>query len=250
MFRSCSMGLLLFFFAALGFAGDGKEFRVAIPAGLAPPLLFEGKPGEYKGLVAEYSEALAQAMGRKSELSLVTRYRLDGYLLSGKMDALCYTSKAWASNQNKLDFSKPLFLKREVIIGPAPMPKTLKDLEGRTIGTMLQYVYPKLDPLFESKKLIREDSLSEEANLKKLLNGRIHYVVTDEIFIDYFGVENPRINRKRDRLFMQEYPIACSISRKGHITVKELNAAIDELHASGKLESMFKKYGTALRRPK
>lgn len=247
--RSIPLSIAIIFSAAIVFAGE-NEFRVAIPAGLAPPLLFEEKTGEHKGLVAEYSEALAQAMGRKSQLSLVTRYRLDGYLLTGKMDALCYTSKAWASNQDKLDFSKPLFLKREVIIGPAPMPKNLKDIEGRTVGTMLQYVYPKLDPLFESKKLIREDSLSEEANLKKLLNGRIHYVVTDEIFIDYFSMENPRINRKRDRLFMQEYPIVCSVSRKGNVSVKELNLAIDKLHESGQLENMFKKYGAGLRLPK
>ncbi|MEK2647220.1 substrate-binding periplasmic protein [Bdellovibrio sp. BCCA] len=222
---------------------DETALRGGLPAGLAPPLLYSGKVGETKGLVADYTVALAEAMGRKAELSLITRYRLDGYLLKGQMDVLCYTSKAWASNQDALDFSKPLFTKREVILGPAPMPKKVSDLKGKTIGTILQYVYPKLDPLFESKQLKREDSPSEEANLKKLLHGRLSYVVTDELFIDYFKLENPKFEINRERLFMQEYPVVCSISRKGRVTEKELNAAIDKIKANGKLEAIFKKYG-------
>lgn len=235
-----------FLFTVNVFAEDKPEARIGIPAGLAPPLLFDGKPQEIKGLVADYSAALAEALGRKSSFSIITRYRLDSYLLKGQVDMMCYTSKVWASSQDQLDFSKTLFMKREVVIGPAPMPKKITDLKYKTIGTMLQYVYPKLDPLFESKQLKREDSLSEEANLKKLLNGRIRYVVTDEIFLDYFKLENPNIDKNRERLFMQEYPIACSISRKGRIKEKELNEAIDKIKADGKLEAIFKKYGSIL----
>ncbi|WP_295901004.1 substrate-binding periplasmic protein [uncultured Bdellovibrio sp.] len=229
------------------FGEEITEVRVGVPAGLAPPLLFEGKPNETKGLVVDYATALAEAMGRKSSFSVITRYRLDGYLFKGQVDMMCYTSKVWASSQDQLDFSKPLFMKREVIIGPAPMPKKITDLKNKTIGTMLQYVYPKLDPLFASKQLIREDSLSEEANLKKLLNGRIQYIVTDEIFIDYFKLKHPKIEINRERLFMQEYPISCSLSRKGHVKVKDLNEAIDKIKANGTLEKIFSKYGAMVK---
>ncbi|WII73574.1 transporter substrate-binding domain-containing protein [Bdellovibrio sp. 22V] len=225
-----------------------QELRGGVPAGLAAPLLFEEKdPTHLVGLVPDYINALAEELGMKSSLSLVTRYRLDDYLLKGQMDMLCYTSTVWASNKDQLDFSIPIFTKREVIIGPAPMPKRYQDLQGKTIGAMLQYVYPKLDPLFAAKKINREDAPREEANLMKLLNGRLSYIVTDEIFLDYFKTKHPEIEKGRERMFLQEYPISCSISRKGRVKVKDLNAAIERLKTNGKLEKIFKKYGSSFK---
>jgi polar amino acid transport system substrate-binding protein len=219
------------------------EIRAAVPAGLAPPLLIETK-GKVEGLVVDYVKALAEAMGRTANFSVVTRYRLNSYMLKGQMDVLCYTSTIWDDGVKKLDFSKTLFTKREIIIGPSPMPKKIGALQGKTIGTMLQYIYPALDPYFASGKILREDSLSEEGNLKKLLNGRIHYVVTDQIFFDYFRLENPSIAKNREGLFLRDYPIVCSISRKGRMTKKVLDKAIDDIKASGKLKALFKKYGS------
>ncbi|WP_413292914.1 substrate-binding periplasmic protein [Bdellovibrio sp. HCB185ZH] len=222
---------------------DKNEFRTAIPAGLAPPLLIE-KKGKLEGLIVDYVGALAEVMNRKVTFSVVTRYRLNGYLLKGQMDALCYNSTVWDDNRQNVDFSKVLFNKREIIVGPSPMPKNVEGLKGKRIGTILLYVYPELDPYFESKKILREDNFSEEANLKKLLHGRINYVVTDQIFLDYFRLQAPDVVKNREAMFLKDYPIACSISRKGKVTKKELDHAIDEIKRSGKLEQLFKKYGS------
>ncbi len=235
---------LLFATPSVEAARDKGEFRTAIPAGLAPPLLIENK-GKKEGLIVDYATALAEAMGRKATFSVVTRYRLNGYLQKGQMDALCYNSTLWDDNRQNVDFSKVLFIKREIVIGPSPMPKTVEGLKGKTLGTILLYVYPALDPYFESKKIIREDNFSEEANLKKLLHGRISYVVTDQIFLDYFRLQDPNIVKNRQAMFLKDYPISCSISRKGHVTKKELDHAIDEIKRSGKLEQLFKKYGSS-----
>ncbi|WP_413560781.1 substrate-binding periplasmic protein [Bdellovibrio sp. HCB209] len=238
------LSFLSLFILTLSAQAETKlELRAAIPAGLAPPLLIEQK-GKVDGLIVDYVTALAEAMGRTANFSVVTRYRLNSYMLKGQMDVLCYTSKIWDDGIKKLDFSKVLFNKREVIIGPSPMPKKVSDLKGETIGTMLQYVYPKLDPYFASGKILREDNLSEEGNLKKLLNGRIQYVVTDQIFFDYFRLENPGIAKNREGLYLTDYPIVCSISRKGRLTKPEIDKAIDDVKASGKLKALFKKYGS------
>lgn len=227
-------------------AEDSKLVRGAIPDGLAAPLLFSGDPKHMTGILPEYTEALAQAMNRKSTLMLLTRYRLNKYLEQGKADILCYTSRAWAEQKDDFDWSKTLFMKREVIVGPTPMPKHLSDLEDKTLGTMLNYLYPKLDAMFASKRVLREDASSEENNLNKLASNRLSYVVTDEIFLDYYKSRNPKIEEHRDRMFLQEYPISCSISRKGRVKARELNQAIDKLKANGKLEAIFKKYGVTI----
>lgn len=238
--------LYFLIFASISVAAstDKTEIRTAIPAGLAPPLLIEHK-GRIEGLVVDYVRALAEVLKRRPSFSVVTRDRLDSYLLKGQTDILCYTSTLWASNQASLDFSKELFVKREIVIGPSPMPKAVNGLTGKTIGTMLQYVYPLLDPYFANKKIIREDNVSEEANLKKLLHKRIDYVVTDQLFLDYFRLENSDIVKNRQAMFLKDYPISCSISRQGRISKKDLDLAIDEIKRSGKLEQLFKKYGSS-----
>ncbi|WP_148278930.1 substrate-binding periplasmic protein [Bdellovibrio bacteriovorus] len=240
--------LLIFFVLTISLCAQAEDkmiIRASIPAGLAPPLLIE-KGDKKEGLIVDYTNALAEILGRKAQFSVVTRYRLLGYLLKGQMDILCYTSPLWDSSQDKMDFSKTLFIKREIVIGQAPMPKTVEGLKGKTLGTMLQYVYPTLDPYFSTGKINREDNVSEEANLKKLLHGRIQYVVTDQIFLDYFRLKNPDITKNRQTIFLKDYPIICSTSRLGRVTKKDLDNAITKLKSSGKLELLFKKYGSTM----
>jgi polar amino acid transport system substrate-binding protein len=220
--------------------------HAVIPDGMAAPLLMESDSSHPKGIVADYTQALFKILGNKGTIAVMTRYRILEYVLEGKIDFICYTSRAWAEQREDFDWTKTLFMKREVILGPAPMPKKISDLEGKTLGTMLGYSYPNLEPYLKSKRLFREDVSSEEANLNKVKFDRVKYAVTDEIFLDYYKSRNPGIENGRERLFLQEYPIACSLSRKGQITVAQLNHAIDKLKSSGELKKIFAAYGAQL----
>lgn len=237
--------VLMFVFPALCH-GKSDVLIAAIPDGLARPLVFAESGDKISGILPEYTEALAREMGRKVQISVLSHYRLHSHLVSGKVDVLCYASRAWAPPTNDYVWSKTLFNKREVILGPTPMPKHLTDLIGKKIGTILNYVYPRLDPFFKDKRIEREDGPSEEANLAKLEKGRLAYVVTDELFLDYFKTKNPSIEEGHERLLLQQYPISCNVSQKGTITVKEVNSAIDHLKSSGKLSTIFKKYGSQI----
>jgi polar amino acid transport system substrate-binding protein len=219
--------------------------RVAIPAGLPPPLLFE-KEEELTGIVPEYSRALIDILGRQGTLSLVPRNRLVKYLHQGAIDFLCYTSYAWTNEKDTYNWSEALFVKRELILGPTPMPKEISGLKGKTIGTMLAYVYPKLDKMFKDGDLIREDGPTEEANLLKLREKHIEYLIVDEVFLNFYKKKNPDIEKGRDRLFLSEYSVSCSLSKKSRVTVKELNKAIAKLKSSGKLRDIFDKHGTSV----
>ncbi|HWU44228.1 MAG TPA: transporter substrate-binding domain-containing protein [Bdellovibrio sp.] len=232
-------------FALSSYAEQAPSINAVVPDGMTAPLLM-GTDDAPQGIVADYTRALLKIMGIKGHVSVITRYRILSYVQEGKVDFICYTSRAWADQKETFDWSKTLFMKREVILGPAPMPKKLIELDGKTLGTMLGYNYPNLDPLFKSKRIFREDASSEEATLNKLKNGRIQYAVTDEIFLDYYKSRNPAIEMNRERMFLQEYPVSCSLSRKGHVKVKDLNHAIDELKSSGQLKKIFESYGVKL----
>lgn len=218
--------------------------RAAIANSMAAPFLFKDEEKEAQGLIADYTRAIADAMGRKVSVEAFTRFRIDNYLAEGKIDLSCYTSTLWADNQDKLYFSKPFLKRKEVILGPVPMPKKLNQLKGKSIGTILHNFYPSLEPLFVAKDVIREDNFSEEANIQKLINGRINYIVIDDIALNYFAMKNPKLLSSRQTLFLQEYPISCSIRRQGSIQITELNAAIDKIKSNGVLDTILKKYGT------
>lgn len=233
---------ILVLFALSANAAKGPV-HAAVPAGLPPPLLFEHEQ-ELTGIVPEYTRAIVDALGRKGTLSLLPRNRLTMYMEKGSVDFLCYTSFDWADDKDSFLWADNLFYKKEVILGPAPMPKLLKDLKGKTLGTMLGYSYPKLNDYFKDKTIIREDGPTEEANLNKLRNDHIEYLIIDELFLDYYKKNNPDIDKGRERLVLQQYPVSCSLSKKGRVTVKELNKAIAKVKSSGKLREIFKKYGT------
>lgn len=232
---------MAFFAARVGNAAPGPV-HVAVPAGLPPPLLFE-REEELTGVVPEYTRALVESLGRKGTYSLLPRNRLTVYLREGKVDFLCYTSYPWADDRDLYGWTDTLFMKREVILGPEPVPKEIKALKGKTLGTMLGYSYPKIDGLFKDKIIYREDGPNEEANFNKLRNGHIDYLIVDEMFLDYYKKQHPEIDKGRGRMLLQEYPVACSVSKKGRVSVKKLNKAIAKLKSSGKLMEIFKKYG-------
>ncbi|WP_374075857.1 substrate-binding periplasmic protein [Bdellovibrio bacteriovorus] len=240
------MRLLAFLFPLIlsSATANANSLRAAIPITLPPPLFLENKSVP-EGILPEYIAAIAEQLGKKHSVLPVARHRLPDYLERGKIDFLCYTNPSWSPISEKLDWSAPLFLKREVIVGPAPLPKKISDLKGKTLGTALTYVYPKLSPLFNDRTLLREDAPSDEANLRKLLTNRVAYVVVDEVLLDYFKIQHPEIEKNRERLFLEEHPISCSISRKGTISKKDFNNAIQKLKASKKLEALFKKYGVS-----
>jgi polar amino acid transport system substrate-binding protein len=215
---------------------------------MTAPLLSEQKSGKIEGIIAEYNRALLRILKRNGNVSVMTRYRLQEYLLNGKVDFLCYVAKDWVADTERFIWSQPLFTKREVLLGPSPMPNDPKKLKGKTIGTILGYVYPNLDSLFQSHWLLREDASSEFANLNKLKHGRVKYVVTDEIFLDYYNFLNKEqsLDQGRQRVPLQKYEILCMLSRKSPLKIKELNRAISELKSSGELKKIFKNHGVDL----
>lgn len=242
-----TMALLTFFVSILFVANVKAEsvlpVRAAVPAGLPPPLLFE-KGEELTGIVPEYTRALVDNLDRKGTMSLLPRNRIIKYFHQGSVDFLCYASYAWADQKDTYNWADTLFTKREWILGPAPMPKEIKGLKGKTIGTMLGYLYPDLEKMFKDGSLHREDGPTEESNLVKLRNNHIEYLIVDEVFLNYYKKQNPDIEKGRERLLLREYPVSCALSKKGRVTVKELNKAIAKLKSSGKLQEIFKKYGT------
>lgn len=222
-------------------AGKSKEkLRVAIPYSLSPPLLFSGSSPEPNGIVKEYLQAIEKRLDRKFEILVVPKFRIHELINKELAEINCYTSPTWVPDPEKYTWSKVLFLKKEVLVSRKPI-SSYSDIKGERVGTVLRYIYPHIDPLFKSGRLIREDVTTEEQNLQKFVNNRIDNVVADETHADYFLKKSGKA-KSAYKLVMQEYPIHCLIAVKDDNLVKAFNKAIEDIKSSDELNRIFSQY--------
>ncbi|MBO9668337.1 MAG: transporter substrate-binding domain-containing protein [Bdellovibrio sp.] len=219
----------------------GSPLRVAIPYSLPPPLLIMNKD-KPEGIVKDYVNVISKHLHRDFTYVVIPKFRIHEMIAKGLAELNCYTSPLWVPNPEKYTWSKVLFHKKEIIATLKKTPTSLADLKGQRVGTVLRYIYPHLDPLFENKRLIREDVATEEQNMQKLINKRIDYVVADEVQLDYFLKENADKKFVVNRMLINEYPIHCLLTTHDASFVKAFNHAIDDIKKSDEFQGIFNKY--------
>lgn len=240
-FSLLSLILILFFTHAAFSKADPKSLRLAIPYSLPPPLLIM-KNGKPEGIVKDYAQEISKKINREFNYIVVPKIRIHEMISKGLAEVNCYTSPLWIPEPQKYTWSKTLFFKKEVVATLKKPPTSLSDIKGQRIGTVTRYVYPHLDPLFENKRLIREDVSTEEQNLQKLITKRIDYVVADEMQLDYFLKNHKNEKIVVNRLVINEYPIHCLIASEDPNLLKSFNEAIDEIKKSDRLQKIFDRY--------
>lgn len=138
-------------------------------------------------------------------------------------------------------WSQPVYTATNVLIHLDKKPLTkVQDLYGQKVGTILSFIYPDLDKDFQDKKIIREDGPNIESNIKKLLHGRINYIVTTHFEYNYHEKIHPELQLAD--LKMTSFKIRCALSKKSKITLTELNKAIDTIKNNGTLEKILRPY--------
>lgn len=112
----------------------------------------------------------------------------------GEVDVRCYVAQAWLNNlSGDYVWSIPLWVQRNVMVSAhvPPLSVNVTKLATQNIGTVLNYTYPTLEPLFAKGQLKRDDARSEEQVLNKLVAGRFKYAVTNEWTLERFNQQLP-----------------------------------------------------------
>lgn len=153
---------------------QAEVLRMAVPDDAYPPYVVHDEQGEaIHGLLID---PLRQALGAlKMNLELLelpilrSTYMLDAGQLEARMD-----SPDWLPDAADFLWVEPGVWLEDVLIYRADlpyMPHTMDDIEGSEVITHLGYIYPALDPLFESRDLIRLDKHTEQDMIDALLNA-------------------------------------------------------------------------------
>ena len=198
-----------------------------------------------EGFHKELGDALAAGLGREASFLLLPRKRIAMALESGQADLICLYLPPWLPGE--FLWSRGFFPVAEVLVTDTsvPQPHRLQDVAGQPVATILGYYYPEFDTALGAG-FIRDDGHSSSANLRKMAAGRLHHAITQQNTLDYYLKVGEKLS-VYPPLVVKKYKSQCAVSSRGHVSVDEVNKAIDQLIKDGSVSKIISNYHNRLK---
>lgn len=179
-------------------------------------------------------EMLARGTGRELRFLLLPRKRIARALQEGEADILCGYTPEWIEGDYL--WTDPVFTAEEVLVTDAaqPRPRSIADLRGQPIGTILGYQHPEIEAILGAG-FVRDDSPNMETNLEKLARGRVHHILIARGVLDYRQRLRATPLKLHPPLIAASFETRCAVSRRGHLSLAEANRAIGAAARDGTL---------------
>lgn len=123
-----------------------------------------------------------------------------------------------------------------------PQPVQVDKLAPQAIGTVLNYRYASLDPLFANGQLSRDDARSEEQVLHKLVAGRFKFAVTNEWILDRFNQRMPVGKRLHKVAVIDEQNLGCTVRNDPNVPVQLILRTLLRMKMSGEIDQIIQLY--------
>lgn len=214
--------------------------RVLVDTGTEMPMADIRNGVMVGGMHHDVGAALAHRMDRRAVYVALPRKRIALALERGQGDVLCMYVPEWLPG--RFQWSQAFFPSEEVVVSRrgVPAPRSLADLAGRQIGTVLGYAYPELEHVLGGN-FVRTDGPSSHSNLRKLALGRIDHAVTMSFFLDYRRKQGDQLDLHAP-LPLKHYRTQCAVSEHGHVSVDEVNRAVAQMLRDGSLNKILARY--------
>lgn len=186
-------------------------------------------------------EMLAQRTGREPRFLLLPRKRIAKALQDGEADILCGYTPEWLKGDYL--WTEPVFTAEEVLATDAsqPRPRSIADLRGQPIGTILGYQHPEIEAILGAG-FVRDDSPNMETNLEKLARGRVHHILIARGALDYRQRLRAVPLKLHPPLTAARFETRCAVSRRGHLSLEEANRAIAAATRDGTLARIIDQF--------
>jgi len=112
----------------------------------------------------------------------------------------------------------------------------------QTIGTVLSYHYPTLQPLFDSGQLKRDDARNQDQVLQKLLAGRNEYGVSNQWTLDWFNQRLMPERQLRAVAVLQELHVGCYVRNDPDLPVQRILRTLLRMKMSGEIDDIIRLY--------
>jgi polar amino acid transport system substrate-binding protein len=220
---------------------DARDLAVLVDTGTEMPMAHFQNGQLVDGIHKDIGIALAQKMDRTARFLALPRKRIVKTLESGEADMLCSYVPEWLDGS--FYWSRPFIPIAQVLVSNRSVkrPKSIADLAGQPIGTVLGYSHPELEQVL-GKNFVREDAPTSEVNLRKLSAGRINHALTGKAFFEYrLKLNDPPLS-VHPPIVITTYMGQCAVSRKASVTLAEVDKAIDQIVKDGTMSRIMRRY--------
>lgn len=193
------------------------------------------------GVHKALGEALARGTGREVRFLLLPRKRIAKALQDGRADILCGYTPEWIAGDYL--WTEPIFTAEEVLVTDArhPRPRSIAELRGQPIGTILGYQHPEIEAILGAD-FARDDSPNMEINLEKLARGRVRHILIARSVLDYRQRLRAVPLNLHPPLPAAAFTTRCAVSRKGNLSLEEANRAIAAAKKDGTLAQIMEAF--------
>lgn len=238
-----ALGALLWI--SLNAVAAEAPLRFVIPDSWAMPMvqLDHGRPTQ--GILYDVMLSLATQVGVPAEFHVLPRTRVQSAMEHGEVDIRCYAAQSWQPNQSgDYIWSIPLWTQPDVLITRQAPPSAViaADLPRQSIGTVLGYSYPTLQPLFDADQLQREDARNQEQVLEKLHAGRYRYAVSNQWTLDWFNQRLLPERQLKSVAVLQEQRVGCYVRNDPKVPVQRILRTLLRMKMSGEIDDIIRLY--------
>jgi len=139
-------------------------------------------------------------------------------LVSGQADILCDLRPEWLEGKD-WRWSEAIFNNRQIVVSRSDTPalKKIADLKELRTGTILGYRYAEVEQVLGAH-FVRDDALSDDANLAKLLRNRFAYMLTNSLYYDYQRKTSPDREQLNPQVFqVMSFDTYCALPPHGKL---------------------------------
>ena len=238
--RCLSLALILL---SLGTNAEERPLRFSVSESWAMPMMRIEHGQATGGILFDLQQRLAEKVGRRAELLVRPRLRIEQMLVRGEIDVRCYVNPAWLSeSHHQYIWSVPFMVQRDLLVGRDKQQLHLSQLQGETIGTVLGFAYPKLAPLFTSGHLRREDARTQEPALDKLNAKRYDYAISNELTLQWFNRQQPAGHKLQPLEEVAADLVACIVRDEPDVPTMPLLRALVQMKQAGEFETILARY--------
>jgi polar amino acid transport system substrate-binding protein len=119
---------------------------------------------------------------------------------------------------------------------------TPTQLTHQSIGTVLGYSYPTLQPLFDANRLHRDDARNQEQVLEKLQAGRNRYAVSNQWTLDWFNQRLLPQQQLQSVALLQEQKVGCYVRNDPKVPVQRILRTLLRMKMSGEIDDIIRLY--------
>jgi len=223
-----------------------ERWRIAVSETNGPPFVLYASGGRFDGgLAADLMTGLGEALGLEGVFLNVPRGRVEPGVRDGDLDAACFLAPDWVVDSSRLRWSPELFRIQQVIVSRAGGEHiaSAEQLHGKRVGTLLNYRYPELQPLFAEGRIERVDAPNTAANIAKLRAGRIDAFLDVDLSILY-AIESGKLpeNIQVDLLWAPDNPVHCAFSPAFAEAHPAFHQALQQMVDDGRIDAWIRRY--------